>query len=215
MNSSKIKDRLNYKRILLSFAGVTGMGFFVSLLVNCNLGTDPCTFMNRSIAAKLGIMFGNWQLMINIVMFIIVLIFNRKLIGFGTLFNMVLIGYYVDFFNMIWGKVLPPNVFTDTVPRWGIFLVSLFLFMICAAIYINADTGVSPYDGIPIILMDKITGKFPRIPKTAVRICWDGLAIIVGVLFGGVPIIGIILMALFLGPLITAVGKFIKPIDKK
>ncbi len=214
MNSSKIKDRLNYKRILLSFAGVTGMGFFVSLLVKCNLGTDPCTFMNRSIAAKLGIMFGNWQLMINIVMFIIVLIFNRKLIGFGTLFNMVLIGYYVDFFNMIWDKTLPPNVFTDTVPRWSIFLVSLILFMICAAIYINADTGVSPYDGIPIILTEKITGRFPRIPKMIIRICWDGLAIIAGVLFGGVPIIGIILMALFLGPLITAVGRFIKPINK-
>lgn len=214
MNSSKIKDRLNYKRILLSFAGVTGMGFFVSLLVKCNLGTDPCTFMNRSIAAKLGIMFGNWQLMINIVMFIIVLIFNRKLIGFGTLFNMVLIGYYVDFFNMIWDKTLPPNVFTDTVPRWSIFLVSLILFMICAAIYINADTGVSPYDGIPIILTEKITGRFPRIPKMVIRICWDGLAIIVGVLFGGIPIIGIILMALFLGPLITAVGRFIKPINK-
>lgn len=214
MNSSKIKDRLNYKRILLSFAGVTGMGFFVSLLVKCNLGTDPCTFMNRSIAAKLGIMFGNWQLMINIVMFIIVLIFNRKLIGFGTLFNMVLIGYYVDFFNMIWDKTLPPNVFTDTVPRWSIFLVSLILFMICAAIYINADTGVSPYDGIPIILTEKITGRFPRIPKMVIRICWDGLAIIVGVLFGGIPIIGIILMALFLGPLITAVGRVIKPINK-
>lgn len=47
-----------------------------------------------------------------------------------------------------------------------------------------------------------------------IRICWDGLAIIAGVLFGGVPIIGIILMALFLGPLITAVGRFIKPINK-
>ena len=83
--------------------------------------------------------------------------------------------------------------------------------MICAAIYINADTGVAPYDGVPIILTEKITGKFPKIPKTLIRICWDGAAIVVGILFGGVPVIGIVLMALFLGPLITAVGKFIKP----
>ena len=211
MAEKSIKERFDPKRIALSFAGVTGMGFFVSILLKCNLGTDPCTFMNKSISTHIGMSFGNWQLIINLLMFLVVVIFNRKLIGFGTLFNMVLIGYYVDFFDWVWNRTLPPSVFTDTVPRWSIFIVSLFLFMICASVYINADSGVSPYDGIPIILTDKITGRFLKVPKTPIRICWDGLAIVVGVLFGGVPIIGIILMALFLGPLITLVGKLIKP----
>ena len=211
MEKKSIKERFDLKRIAISFAGVTGMGFFVSILINCNLGTDPCTFMNRSICAKIGMSFGNWQLIANIVMFAIVLIFKRKLIGFGTLFNMVLVGSYVDFFNWIWGKTIPAHVFTQPLSRWGIFLVSLICFMICAAVYINADTGVAPYDGVPIILSEKITGKFPKIPKTLIRICWDGAAIVVGILFGGVPVIGIVLMALFLGPLITMVGKFIKP----
>ena len=40
-----------------------------------------------------------------------------------------------------------------------------------------------------------------------VRIAWDGFAIAVGTVFGGKPIIGIILMALFLGPAITLVRK--------
>ena len=84
--------------------------------------------------------------------------------------------------------------------------------MISAAVYINADTGVAPYDGIPIILTDAATSHLPQIPKTAIRICWDGQAIIIGILFGGVPIVGIILMALFLGPLITLVGKKLKPL---
>ena len=139
------------------------------------------------------------------------LIFKRKLIGFGTLFNMVLIGYYVDFFDLIWNMTIPEQYFTDTVPRWTIFLISLVCFMFCAAVYINADTGVSPYDGLPIIITEKITGRFPKVPKMIIRICWDGAAIAVGTLFGGVPIIGIILMALFLGPAITLVGKMIKP----
>ena len=199
------------KRILLSFLGVFGMGFFLSFLVLCDLGTDPCTFMNRSISSRIGMSFGNWQLLLNTAMFLIVLIFRKKLIGWGTLFNMVLVGYYVDFFTWIWGETIPGHIFTDAAARWPVFLVSLFLFMISAAVYINAETGVAPYDGLPIILTDAICGKFPKIPKTAIRICWDGLAIVVGIVFSGVPIVGIILMALFLGPLITLVGKKLMP----
>ena len=40
----------NKERIPMVFAAVFAMGFFVSIIVMCNLGTDPCTFMNRSIA---------------------------------------------------------------------------------------------------------------------------------------------------------------------
>ena len=200
------------KRVLLSFAGVFGMGFFLSFLVMCDLGTDPCTFMNRSISSRIGLSFGNWQLLLNSVMFLIVLLLKRKLIGWGTLFNMILVGYYVDFFTWIWRNNIADHIFTDAPSRWAIFLLALLFFMISAAVYINADTGVAPYDGIPIILTDAATSHLPQIPKTAIRICWDGLAIIIGILFGGVPIVGIILMALFLGPLITLVGKKLKPL---
>ena len=200
------------RRVFLSFAGVFGMGFFLSFLVLCDLGTDPCTFMNRSISSFLGLSFGNWQLLLNSLMFLIVLLFKRKLIGWGTIFNMVLVGYYVDFFTWIWGKTLPSYLFTDAPARWLLFLSALLFFMLSAAVYINADTGVAPYDGIPLILTDVFTARFPKIPKTAIRICWDGLAILVGILFGGVPIVGIILMALFLGPLITLVGKKLTPL---
>ena len=208
-NSNNKDHRFDIRRILLSFLGVTGMGFFLSFLVNCDLGTDPCTFMNRSIAARIGLSFGNWQLIINICMFIIVLIFRRKLIGFGTLFNMVLVGYYVDFFRWVWARTFDASVFTEAVTRWPIFLVCLLLFMISAAVYINADTGVSPYDGIPIILTDAVCSRFKKVPNASVRIAWDGAAIGIGILFGAIPVVGTILMALFLGPLITAVGKLL------
>ena len=69
--------------------------------------------------------------------------------------------------------------------------------------------GVAPYDGIPIILGELAAKHFPKTPKMLVRIAWDGAAIAVGTLVGGVPIIGIILMALFLGPAITLVRKYV------
>jgi len=199
--------RFDKKKILICFLAVLGMGFFLSFLILCDLGTDPATFMNRSGAARVGLSFGTWQLIVNVVMLAVVIVFKRSLIGFGTLFNMVLVGYYADFFDWLWGKCIPARAFTVIASRWGIFIVALFCFIISAAVYINADMGVAPYDGIPIILTEKVTGKWPKVPPMAVRILWDAAAIGAGVLFGGVPIIGIILMALFLGPAITLVRR--------
>ena len=48
------------------------------------------------------------------------------------------------------------------------------------------------------------TGKSMKVP---IRMGWDASAIIIGVLFGAIPVIGVILMTLFLGPVIGAVGK--------
>ena len=138
-----------------------------------------------------GLSLGNWQLIINIVMLIVVLIFKRSLIGFGTIFNMVLIGYYVDFFDWIWGMILPADTFSSPLSRWVIFFVTLFGFIISAAIYINSDMGVAPYDGIPILIGEKVAGKKKIIAMT-VRILWDAAAICVGMLAGGIPVIGVI-----------------------
>lgn len=193
--------------VLICFVAVFGMGFFLSFLIMCDLGTDPCTFMNLSASKRIGLSFGTWQLIVNAVMLAVVLMLKRSLIGFGTIFNMVLIGYYADFFTWLWGKCIPAKAFTMTAGRWSIFLVALLCFIISAAVYINVDMGVSPYDGLPIILTEKITGRWPKVPPMLVRIAWDGAAIGAGVLAGGVPIIGIILMALFLGPAISLVRR--------
>lgn len=195
------------KEVIRCFIAVFGMGFFLSFLILCDLGTDPATYMNRSVAARLGLSLGNWQLIFNIIMLLFVLLLKRSLIGFGTIFNMVLIGYYADFFCWLFRKFIPDKAFTAPVSRWPIFLVTLAGFILSAAVYITADMGVSPYDGLPIILTEKIRKHKPQIPPMVIRICWDAAAILVGTLVGGKPIIGIILMALFLGPAITWVRK--------
>ena len=211
-----MRFNLDIKRILICFVAVFGMGFFLSFLMLCNLGTDPCSFMNKAVSLRIGMMFGTWQLIMNAVMLLIVIFFDRSNLGFGTIFNMVLVGYYVDFFDWLWGKVIPARVFTDAATRWPIFLVALLCFIISAAVYINSDMGVSPYDALPKIITDKVTKRFPKVPKMLLRMAWDFSAIVVGILVGGKPVIGIVLMAIFLGPAISLVGKlFFAKKDKK
>ena len=183
------------------------MGFFLSFLMLCGLGTDPCSFMNKAVSLRIGMLFGTWQLIINAVMLVIVLFWDRSSLGFGTVFNMVLVGYYVDFFDWVWGKIIPAHFFTDPVSRWLIFLTALFCFIISAAVYINSDMGVAPYDALPKIITEKVTGRFPKVPKMLIRMVWDFTAVAVGTLAGGRPVIGIILMAVFLGPVISLTGR--------
>ena len=67
--------------------------------------------------------------------------------------------------------------------------------------------GVAPYDAIPLMIKKYI---FKNVPFARIRMCFDFSAVLIGVLCGGKPNLGIILMSLFLGPMITAVGKLLK-----
>ena len=202
-----MKFKLDIKRIIICFLAVLGMGFFLSFLMLCGLGTDPCSFMNKAISVRIGMMFGTWQLIINAVMLIIVIIWDRSSLGFGTIFNMVLVGYYVDFFDWVWSKTIPEHIFTDNVTKWSVFIVALLCFIVSAAVYINSDMGVAPYDALPKIITKKVSDRFPKFPKMLIRMAWDFSAIFIGFLAGGIPVVGILLMAVFLGPAISLVGK--------
>ncbi len=210
-----MKFKLDIKRIIVCFLAVLGMGFFLSFLMLCGLGTDPCSFMNKAISIRIGMLFGTWQLIINAVMLIIVILWDRSSLGFGTVFNMVLVGYYVDFFDWVWSKTIPDHIFTDNLTRWPVFLVTLLCFIISAAVYINSDMGVAPYDALPKIITQKVTERFPKFPNMLIRMAWDFSAILVGILAGGIPVVGIILMAIFLGPAISLVGRMFFGKNKK
>ena len=81
------------KRLVVVLLAVIIMGFSLSWLVRVDLGIDPYTSMNLAISDKLGISLGNWQALLNSIMFLLVIAFGREHIGFGTLANMFLVGY--------------------------------------------------------------------------------------------------------------------------
>lgn len=53
--------------------------------------------MNLAISDKLGMAIGDWQALMNIVLLIFVIIFGGRNLGFGTLANMFLVGYSLQF----------------------------------------------------------------------------------------------------------------------
>ncbi|MBE5843827.1 MAG: hypothetical protein E7302_06535 [Butyrivibrio sp.] len=204
---NKYKNDVNFKKkFTLMALGVFFMGFFLSFLINVSLGTDPCTFMNVTISERLHILFGTWQLLLNAVLIVIVIIFSRDQIGPGTIANMVFIGYIADFFRWVWSKTIPEYVFTTWPYRGVVFALALIAFVIAASFYMNADMGVAPYDAMPVIISEKLLKK---IPFKFIRMGFDGSIVLIGILFGGRVEIATILMVFLLGPTITTVGGFI------
>ena len=116
-----------WTRLILVIAAVILMGFALSWLLLVDLGTDPCTLLNQTISTRLGISIGNWQALFNTVLLIFVIIFGGRNLGFGTLANMFLVGYSIDFFSWIWAKVLPADLFTSMGVRIAVLIPALIL----------------------------------------------------------------------------------------
>lgn len=201
------KDHL-LKRFIMVVLAVTVMGFSLSFLLLVNLGTDPCTMMNKAIAARIGMSIGNWQALLNVLLLIVVLIFGGRNLGFGTLANMFLVGYSIDFFSWLWEKILPLEAFQLWSVRIGVFVPAFLIFIFAAAVYMDVDLGTAPYDAIPMI----VSSHLEKVPFKAVRITFDFLVIGIGLIFGGKPELVTILVAAFLGPVIEFVEKYVEKI---
>lgn len=193
-------------RMIAVILAVIMIGFTVSWLILVDMGTDPCSLMNIAISDRIGISLGNWQALFNCILFVIVLISGARNIGFGTIANTFLVGYSIDFFSWIWGMVLPEGLFERITVRIAVLIPALALFIIAVAVYIVMDMGTSPFDAIPMI----ISGRLPKVPFRVVRIAYDSIVTLIAILFGGIPGVVTVIMALALGPVIAWVKKIIK-----
>lgn len=194
------------KRLIAVILAVITIGFAISLLVLVDMGTDPCTGMNIAIAEKLGMSFGTWQALLNAILFVFVILWGREYIGFGTLANMLLVGYSVDFFSWVWEEVLPVGFFDSMGVKVTVLVPALAVFVFAAAVYMDVELGTAPYDAIPLM----ISKRLPKVSFRWIRMAYDFLIIMIGLVLGGTVGVVTVLMALTLGPVIGWVGEKLK-----
>ncbi|SHO53236.1 YczE/YyaS/YitT family protein [Anaerocolumna xylanovorans] len=187
------------KRIFSVIIAVILMGLSLSFLIRLNFGTDPCSAMNLGISRHLHLSFGTWLVLFNFILFILVILFDRSQIGWGTLANMLLVGYSADFFRWLFDFILPDNAFTALSIRIVVLIPSLLIFVLAAAVYMAVDLGSAPYDALSFI----IASKLKKIPFRIIRIAWDMTACLIGFLLGSTIGIVTVLIAFLLGPVIA------------
>ncbi len=190
-------------RMIMMLCGIMAQGLGLSLLRAVNLGTDPCSCLTQGVTNFVPLSFGTCQLLCHLVTFVFVLRYDLSMIGFGTIGNMCFLGYISDFFQWIWSLLLPAGFFEVVLTRYILLPPSLAVFLLGAAAYMCAGLGSSPYDALPFI----ISGHVRRFPFKIVRMLWDISFMAAGFVLGGDVGIVTILVAFFLGPIITGVQK--------
>lgn len=196
------------RRFIWVMIGVIFMGFGISWLIPCGFGTDGYTAFNYAVSDKIGLSFGTWQAAFNCVLFVIVIICDRRNIGLGTIANMLVVGYSCDFFSMIWNRILPSAFFANIWLRAVVAVPALIIFVIAAAIYMDMGLGTSPYDALPFI----IHKRTKKLSFRFVRITYDLIFIVIGYAFGAPFAVITLIMAFLLGPTVEMVGEKIKPL---
>lgn len=168
------------------------------------MGADPFTAMNTGISGMIGMQFGTLQLIVNALILVLVFAFKRQFIGFGTIFNMVFVGYTADFIMWLLAK------FQITFGTWPVRILLLIFaaLLICIgdALYISADMGMSPYDAAGYIV-ETLTGKKIsfRIARIILDIVCVGIGFVTGMQVGiewKIIGIGTVILAFCTGPLI-------------
>lgn len=203
------------KRIILSFTSIIIMGLGISLFSVSGFGVDPFTSMNMNIASTLGLGFGTYQLIVNAVILIyVIVVAHRGLVGIGTVFNMVGCGYACEFFESIIKPIFAQN---DSL-MLRIFLLIFGIITLCFAcsLFFTANVGVGPYDALGFMLSRGI-----KLKHKWVRVITDVTVILIGLFVsGGLTAllkgdfsevhnigIGTIITAFCMGPLVNFFNK--------
>ena len=195
------------KRILMSVFGVALCGVSVGMFKFAALGVDPFQSLMSGLDAVIPIRFGTLYVIVNAVLLLFALIFDRKKIGIATFINLFLLGYIVEFSQGLCEKLMPD------APIWlrvVILLIAIVILCLSSALYFTADLGVSTYDAVALVWSQKQS----KIKFAYCRVICDLVCVALGVvllliagksfeeIFGSVGI-GTIITAFFMGPLIT------------
>jgi uncharacterized membrane protein YczE len=128
--------------------------------------------------------------------------------GFGTIANMITIGFFIDVV-IIW-NIIP----TQTQIIWQItqLIFSIIILGIGVFLYLRAQLGAGPRDGLMVVLATKLNR-----PISHIRIPMDVTVVVLGSLLGGPLGVGTLVSALTLGYSIQfflKLGQFPKPSEQ-
>lgn len=210
------------KRLVMFFVGMSIIQFGVALFLKTSIGSDSFTVFTEGLATVLNktglkdlsivhmitgraeVTPGVANMIILIVLFIGILIVDRKRKKIGTLICVIGVGPIIDLGvkAVSYFPIESANIFVKML----LVLGGCFIIAVGFSIMSESDIGVAPNDIVPFIIKDKLNCQYRW-----VRIAFDATFLIVGFILGGKVGIGTIIAMLAIGPFI----QFCLPYGKK
>ncbi|HOQ21026.1 MAG: hypothetical protein R2723_09090 [Microbacterium sp.] len=177
-------------RIVQLLVGLVLYGAGCAIMVRAGIGLDPWTVFAQGISRQTGVGIG-W--VTNIVGFLVLLLWIplRQRPGLGTVANILLVGTSMQATLAVFPAV------DGFALQLIAFVAGMVLVAVASGLYIGADFGPGPRDGL-------MTGLHARFgwPIWAARLGVEASVLLAGWMLGGTVGIGTIIFALGIGPLV-------------
>jgi uncharacterized membrane protein YczE len=180
-----------YRRVPQLFAGLLLYGVSTALMIESGLGLNPWDVFHQGLSEVTGIRFG-WIVLLVGVPVLLLWIPLRQRPGFGTVANLVVVGFAADATMALLpaGEALPARV--------GLLVSGILLNGFATGLYLGSRMGPGPRDG----LMTGLAARFPQVSLRAIRTGIELTVLGAGFLLGGTAGVGTIAYALAIGPLV-------------
>ncbi|WP_144872783.1 YitT family protein [Microbacterium sp. 1.5R] len=178
------------ERLAQLLVGLFLYGVALGLMVRGGIGVAPWDVLALGVSGSTGLGYGLVTVLVSILV-LILWIPLRQRVGLGTLLNALLVGPSADLALAL--VPTPPSVWVGA----PMFVAGLVLLAFATGLYIAADFGPGPRDGLMTGLVRR-TGWRVWIVRTLI----EGSVLLVGFLLGGPVGVGTVLFAFGVGPLV-------------
>ncbi|GBF10072.1 YitT family protein [Tepidibacillus sp. HK-1] len=176
-------------RMIIFFMGIIVMSLGISLIIEANLGVSAWDVLHIGLYKTLGLTVGTWSQIVGIVVIAVSYLMDKKILGVGTVLNMVFVGWFLDLFLYLLPtmKMIIPQIMF-------LFLGIIFMGM-GSGMYITSKLGPGPRDGLMLVLSDRFHWGIGKI-KTMMEM----IALLIGWILGGPVFIGTVIASVMIGP---------------
>ena len=177
------------RRLVQLYVGLICYGFGGAFQVRSRLGLSPWDVFHQGIARRVHVSLGLVVIAVGVVV-LLAWIPLRQRPGLGTVSNVVVLGLALD--AGLAGLAAPHPLWS----RIGFLVVGIVLTGVASGMYIAADFGPGPRDGLMTGLALR-TGRSIRLTRTAIEIT----VLVIGWSLGGTLGVGTVVFAMSIGPL--------------
>ena len=125
------------KRLIMCIIGVFLSGVAAGIFGFTAFGMDPFQVFAHGLWGLTPLSYGTFYVILNAILLAFMFFFNRRMIGLGTIINLFLLGYVVEYTDVLLARAFPsPSILLRVI----LMIIALILASFAASLYFRIAT---------------------------------------------------------------------------